>query len=124
MVKKTIKRIMRAPVPGVAILLFAAIISVIICTLQASNEAEVQHYEEAYQSVPITVTVTEPSGTNGDDFFIENWVWELFTKEEPIQILDLSKAENEDEATDLILDFLDGKLEATDIPSELPGKTE
>ena len=115
MIKKLFKRFTRAPVPAVAILLFAAIISVIICALQESNAEELRHYEEAYQSVPVTVTVTEPSGTNGDDFFIENWVWELFTKEEPIQILDLSEAENEDEAFDLIVAFYDGKLEATDI---------
>ena len=100
MIKKLLNRFKRAPVPAVAILLFAAIISVIICVLQESNEEELRNYEEAYRSIPVTVTVTEPSGTNGDDFFIENWVWELFTKEEPIQILDLSEAENEDEAFD------------------------
>ena len=46
MVKKTLKRIMRAPVPGVAILLFAAIISVIICALQESNEEELRNAVE------------------------------------------------------------------------------
>ena len=87
MIKKTLKRLKRAPIPAIAVLLFSAIISMIICALQASNEAELRNYEEAYQSVPVTVTVTEPSGTNGDDFFIRNWVWELFTEKEPIQIM-------------------------------------
>ncbi len=115
MIKKALKNIKRAPVRAVAVLLFAAVITMIICTLQESNEAELRNYEEAYQSVPVTVTVTEPSGTNGDDFFIRNWVWELFTEEEPIQIWDLSEAKNDDEVFDLLVAFYDGKLEATEI---------
>ncbi|MBR4062222.1 MAG: ABC transporter permease [Clostridia bacterium] len=115
MIIKTMKSLKRAPVRAVAVLLFAAVITMIICSLQASNEAELRNYEEAYQAVPVTVTVTEPSGTNGDDFFIENWVWELFTEKEPIQILDLSEAENDDEVFDLLVAFYDGKLEATEI---------
>jgi hypothetical protein len=115
MILKTIKRFKCAPITAIAILLLAVIISVIICALQESNEAELRSYEEAYQSVPVTVTVTEPSGTNGDDFFIRNWVWELFTEKEPIQILDLSEAENDDEVFDLLVAFYDGKLEATEI---------
>ena len=61
MVKKTLKRIMRAPVPGVAILLFAAIISVIICALQESNEEELRNAEGVWNSIPITVTITDTS---------------------------------------------------------------
>ena len=63
MIKKTLKSLKRAPVRAVAVLLFAAVITMIICALQASNEAELLHYEEAYQSVPVTVTVTNPSGS-------------------------------------------------------------
>ena len=68
MIIKTMKSLKRAPVRAVAILLFAAVISMIICALHASNEAELRNYEEVWQSVPITVTVTEPSGVNSDMF--------------------------------------------------------
>ena len=98
MIIKTMKNIKRAPVRAVAVLLFAAVITMIICAMQASNEAELRSYEEAYQAIPVTVTVTEPSGVNTDSFFIRNWVLDIFTGTNPVQILDLSEAENDDEA--------------------------
>lgn len=104
MIKKTLKRLERAPVPAIAILLFAAIISVIICALQASNEAELRNYEETWKSVPITVTVTEPSGKNTDTFLINTWVYDLFTKEEPQVFYDVSAAKSLEERVDLIAD--------------------
>ena len=83
MIKRTLKNLKRAPVRAVAVLLFAAVITMIICALHASNEAELRNYEEVWQSVPITVTVTEPSGVNSDMFLINTWVYELFTKKDP-----------------------------------------
>ena len=101
MILNTIKRFKHTPVTAMAILLFSAIISVIICTLQASNEAELRNYEETWKSVPITVTVTEPSGINSDMFLINAWVVDLFTGNESLNFYDVSDAENFMEATNL-----------------------
>ena len=90
MIKKIFKRFTRAPVRAVAVLLFAAVISMIICALHASNEAELRNYEEVWQSVPITVTVTDPKGVNDGDLLIKSWVVDLFEREEPIKIYDAS----------------------------------
>ena len=98
MIKKLFKRFTRAPVRAVAVLLFAAVISMIICALQASNEAEVRNYEEAYQAVPVTVTVTNPSGSDPDT--IRSWVLDIFTDEEPVKFYDVSSAKDGLDAID------------------------
>ncbi|MBO5967865.1 MAG: hypothetical protein J6S14_05130 [Clostridia bacterium] len=94
MILKNIKRIKRAPVSAIAVLLFAAIISVIICTLQASNEAELRNYEETWKTVPITVTVTDLSGTNNGKLIIDPWVLDLFIGDKPVKFYDLSVLED------------------------------
>ena len=102
MIKKALKTLKRAPVRAVAVLLFAAVITMIICALHASNEAELSNYEETWKSVPITVTVTKPSGADTDlPFSVKDWVFFLFTGEEPVQFLDTSAAENIYEAAAL-----------------------
>ena len=70
MIKKTLKNLKRAPVRAVAVLLFAAVITMIICALQLSNEAELRNYEEARQSVPVSVTVTELTTTDNEELGI------------------------------------------------------
>ena len=88
MILKIIKRIKRAPVSAIAVLLFAVIISMIICALQASNEAELRNYEEMWQSVPITVTVTDPTGKNDGDLLISPWILSIFTDDTPVKFYD------------------------------------
>ena len=89
MIKRTLKNLKRAPVRAVAVLLFAAVITMIICALHASNEAELRNYEEVWQSVPITVTVTDPKGKS-DDLLIDSWVLDLFERDEPVKFYDAS----------------------------------
>ena len=98
---KAIGRLKSALVSAIAILLFSAIIAMIICILQASNEAELLNYEEAYQSVPVTITVTmtEPREFNTDLGSVQNWVFYLFTAEEPVEFFDVSAAEDTKQAT-------------------------
>ncbi len=109
MIKKTLQALKRAPIPAIAILLFAAIISIIICALQASNEAELRNYEEAYQAIPVTVTVTEPNGAS-DDLLIDSWVLDLFERDEPIKIYDASNWDKYDKPSEFF---------RTEVPVEL-----
>ena len=94
MIKKTLKTLKRAPVRAVAVLLFAAVISMIICALHASNEAELRNYEETLKTVPITVTVTDLSGTNNGKLIIDPWVLDLFIGDKPVKFYDLSVLED------------------------------
>ncbi|MBR4062220.1 MAG: ABC transporter permease [Clostridia bacterium] len=98
MIKRTLKNLKRAPVRAVAVLLFAAVITMIICALHASNEAELLHYEEAYQSIPVTVTVTGLPSENKYNFPIAAWVPDLFLGKEPLKVVDVSAAKTLEEA--------------------------
>ena len=90
MIKKTLKNLKRAPVRAVVVLLFAAVISMIICSLQESNEAELQNYEEMWQTVPVTVTVTDLSGKNDGKLMINPWVLDLFTGDNLVKFYDIA----------------------------------
>ncbi len=97
-IKLTINQIRRSPVRAIAVVLFAVVVSAIICALQATNEAELNHYEETWKSVPITITVADPLIANDGLFAVDEWVYDLFTKEEPIKFYDVSAAKDINEA--------------------------
>ena len=57
--------------------LFCIVVSLIFCDLQASKEAQTREYEEAYGSVPVTVSATWPTEyykyrINGQEFEVPN----------------------------------------------------
>jgi len=97
MIKKTLKTLKRAPVRAFAVLLFAAVISMIICALQASNEAELRNYEEALKSVPVTVTVKPIQETNGPQLIMP-WVYDLFATKKLVKFYDVTSAKDSKEA--------------------------
>lgn len=94
MLIKTMQRFKRAPISAIAVLMFSVILSIVICALHASNEAELQHYEETYQAVPITVTVTHLAQTDFTKKPIQHWVFYLFTEEESVEFYDLYALED------------------------------
>ena len=102
MIKKTFKRLKRAPIPAIAVLLFAAVVSVIVCTLHATNEAELRNYEEAYRSVPVTVTVSALAHEDGRKTVISAWVADLFTGRSLVEMVDVSAAKDNDEEAELL----------------------
>lgn len=74
-------RLLRKPVPSLAVLLCAAVLTFSLCALQASNDAAQARYEELYRTLPVGVNVTNLSGTKSDDLAIPGWVLELFNGE-------------------------------------------
>ena len=100
MILKILKHIKRTPFRTVALLLFAAVVSAIIGALYMSNEAEFRNYEEAYQVVPITLTVTEPTMEDKSQdygYFMLPWVLDLFTGKSTVGVVDVSSATNRNE---------------------------
>ena len=105
LIRHTINRMKRSPVRVVAVLLFAAVITMIICALKASNDEEMRHYEKAYQAIPIKFTVTQPSVVNeelGWGSLMPGWILDLFTGESPVEIVDVSAAKDWDEKQEII----------------------
>lgn len=74
-----INRLKRAPISASAVLLFAAVISVIICSLHTSIEAEINNYQLTYHTIPVELTVTNLSATRTDDLEAPEWVLDVFT---------------------------------------------
>ena len=100
MILKILKHIKRTPFRTVALLLFAVVITAIICALHASNEAELRNYEEAYQAIPITLTVTEPTMEDKSQdygYFMLPWVLDLFTGKSFVEVIDVSSATSRNE---------------------------
>ena len=81
MIKHTLKRMMRAPVEALAVLLFGAIIAGAICGLHAANEEAARNYETVYHTIPVKLTVTNLSATRSTDLEAPGWVLDVFTGE-------------------------------------------
>ena len=95
MIEKRHKRLKSTYIPAIAVLLFAAVVSVIICVLYASNEAYLRKQEEALQSTPITVTVRGVPVYEGHKAGISPWTIDLFTGKNPVKIQDMSSENRE-----------------------------
>lgn len=79
MLTHVLARLKRVPLPILAVLLFAGILSAVLCGLHASNEKELQSYDEVYHTIPVTLTVTNLQGTSRDNLFMPRWVADVFT---------------------------------------------
>ncbi len=79
MLKRIIRRYTREPLANIAVLIFAAVLTVILCHLQRSQEEELQNFRETYRAVPVYFSVTDLDGSQlRGSRSIEGWVAELF----------------------------------------------
>lgn len=74
-----LKRICRVSLPTIGVILFAVIMSAVLCGLHASNEAELQSYNETYHAIPVRFSVTNLTGTRSEKLHAPGWVADLFT---------------------------------------------
>lgn len=81
MLKYTFKRLLRSPLSAIGVTLFAIIISFVLCRLYASNVQEVADFQRVYNSIPVTMTVTNLTGNRTDMLDLPTWVSELFTSD-------------------------------------------
>ncbi len=73
----------RTPVQALVLILFAAILAGVLCGLQAADDQEVKSYQESYRVVPVTVTVTNLTGTDGEELNAPRWAANVFWEEYP-----------------------------------------
>lgn len=72
-------RIRREPIPALAVVLFSLILVSILRTMSASVEAQQQAYDQTWDTIPVTLTVTNLSGTKSDSLDAPGWVADVFT---------------------------------------------
>lgn len=77
MFKRLIRNNLRRPLYSVAVLLFAAVMTVVLCYLHKAGEDELRSYEQTYASVPVTFRVTDLDGSKPSK--ISGWLVDLFT---------------------------------------------
>ncbi len=63
MLRHIFRRFRQMPVPALGVLLFAAILSLVLGALEKSSIEEQRKYEETFDTIPVTFTVTNLSGT-------------------------------------------------------------
>ena len=73
-----LKRLRRMPKSALAVLLFAVIVAAVLCQLHKTNQKEIADFQEVYNAIPVTVTVTNLTGNRSDMLEMEGWVPDLF----------------------------------------------
>ena len=86
MLRNIFRRYWREPLAYVAVLVFAAVLTVILCHLQRAHEAEQQSFHETYLSVPVYFSVTDLDGTRiSSRQGISPWVADMFFQKNKLQ---------------------------------------
>lgn len=80
MLTKIKTRFRRAPAFAISVVVLAAILSGVLCGLQAANRAEQRHYETLCESTPVKLVVTNLSGTRRTGLTLPSFVLRVFTK--------------------------------------------
>lgn len=71
MIKYTFKRLLREPLPRLAVILFTGIMALLLCVLQISMEREEKNRAYIYETVPVPVYITDLTGTQKDNLGIQ-----------------------------------------------------
>lgn len=82
MIQHTIRRLRRTPIPALGVLLFAAILSVVLCGLQKANDAELEKYNDTYHTIPVQFSVTNLSATTSTNLDIPAMIADVFIQED------------------------------------------
>lgn len=79
MFSNIIKRLKNGRLATFGAFFFAALMTFSLCGLNAASEAEIRKYEDAYNSLPVTMTVTSLTGIRDDGLELPSWVVNVFT---------------------------------------------
>lgn len=74
-----IRRFRRAPLPSLAVVALAVVLSAALCGLQAVSIAQQKSYEETRRTIPVTLRVTNLSATRWDGLDLPRWALNAFT---------------------------------------------
>ena len=81
MIKRILRHLARQLLPALAVLLFAAVLTAVLCRLHKNSQEELKSYEEAYAAVPVFFKVTDLDGSKVKERDgIAGWIVELFSE--------------------------------------------
>lgn len=73
-------RTRRKPLASLGIFLFAAVVSLVLCTLHRGNMEAQAHYDDIFGEIDVRCTVTNLAGTQSDRLNIHSGLLSLFTE--------------------------------------------
>lgn len=79
MYRYILARVRREPIPALAVVLFSLILVAILRTMSGAVAAQQEAYEKTWNTIPVTLTVTNLSGTKSDSLDAPGWVADVFT---------------------------------------------
>lgn len=79
MFRRILRSNIRRPAYSVAVLLFAAVLTLVLCFLHKAGADELRSYEQTYSSVPVTFRVTDLDGSKLKE--IDGWIVDLFSEQ-------------------------------------------
>ena len=79
MITYTWKHIRRTPLYGLCLVLLTGIVAAVLCGLQAWNRQEQIRYREIYKTIPVTLRVTDLSGSRWDKLKAPPYAADVFT---------------------------------------------
>ncbi len=90
--KKLSQKLRRTPLVGWSVVLFAVVISLVLCALYAANKSEYENYEVSVREAPVTVTLVDPVnrdpyGLQANGFVVDLFYEERFANFTPKQYL-------------------------------------
>ena len=76
MMTRLTRNILRRPLYSSAIMLFALVMTLVLCYLHRAGQEELRSYEKTYASVPVAFRVTDLDGSKPN--VVEGWIADLF----------------------------------------------
>lgn len=73
-----VRRMKRTMISSLAVLVFAAVLTFILCSLHISSQREQAEYERVVRETPIILEVTNLNGTMKNDLELPNWAVNVF----------------------------------------------
>ena len=77
-IRQILRRNIRQPVFALAVVLFAAVLTVVLCHLYKTEQEEQRSLAQTYASVPVTFRITELDGSLPSQ--VPGWIADLFTE--------------------------------------------
>lgn len=85
------RQLRKTPLYTWAVAILALIVSLVLCALHASNEAELENYEKTRLDVPITVSVTNLKGDQTTGLDLDGWVVNILAGDYSFALADYLK---------------------------------
>ncbi len=106
--KKLSQKFRRTPRTGWGVVIFAAVIALVLCALQAANEEEYRNYEVSVREAPVTVTLVDPANQDPYNLNASGFIMDLMYDERYARFTPMKYLKDFQYMTSLQIDTVNG----------------